>query len=616
MLLRPLVICLLSLAIVALFSACGGAEKATVDPAIDTAEPAVDAKLMSELSAELERVLAAYGTDRRTNAAPTGAGSRVADLAFYPTEDFFGEIGWSYRNQGDYDLNGVVSISDLTPIGIHFGKRFGDSDWLEAQYADGDGNGEVNIGDVTPIGQNFGGQVDGYELQTRPESGEFSMMQRYDFSTGVPQPGGIPRFTHEMLGLVLFGTEFRVLPYVETGGTFTYGESSTVIGGLTHLAKWPTACNSASRLGLTFIEGPTTNNVAWTRELEGSAVYGGPVSDGEGNIYLGTWEDTDDSVPGGERGHMYCITRDGDLSWHYTLDTGVFQQPVLGLLGNVVFSDEQGRVYSMTPDGKVNWITELVGACRFGWIQSSNLSYFLISVDAGDTTLRLNRLLQDGSIDWNRVIQPSYAGPFLDGFDRIGTVSVGADLTFHLADGTEDQTIPIDGSSPFISGYAMALDGTVVLPVQGDDNRIMIYPAGFPPVAYPTNPLQPSGALGVTSAGNIVFNTEEADVLDPLYTSELTCITPAGAHVWTIPLGFRVPGSIAVDTADRMYFVGIHPENAEANGVYCIEADQTLLWHHPTPFGICLRPAITESGALLICHTPFEQQVTNLIMLR
>jgi hypothetical protein len=126
---------------------------------------------------------------------------------------------WNYRNQGDYDLNGVVTIADLTPIGQHFGKSFADSDWQEAQLADGDRNGEVNIGDVTPIGQNFGGQVDGFELQSRselafPPDETFGTVERFPFVPGDPSSGVYPYYEYE-LGLIIADPQFRIVPYVE-----------------------------------------------------------------------------------------------------------------------------------------------------------------------------------------------------------------------------------------------------------------------------------------------------------------------------------------------------------------------------------------------------------------
>ena len=71
-------------------------------------------------------------------------------------------LSWYYLNTGDYDQNGVVNISDLTPLGIniHTSGPFAEdsAQWI----VDGDGNGEINLADITPIGVNFGNTIDGY----------------------------------------------------------------------------------------------------------------------------------------------------------------------------------------------------------------------------------------------------------------------------------------------------------------------------------------------------------------------------------------------------------------------------------------------------------------------
>jgi len=65
---------------------------------------------------------------------------------------------WRYYSQGDYDQNGEVSISDLSPLGLYFGQTcsYPLDDELAKGCADGDHNGELNIADLTPIGNNLG----------------------------------------------------------------------------------------------------------------------------------------------------------------------------------------------------------------------------------------------------------------------------------------------------------------------------------------------------------------------------------------------------------------------------------------------------------------------------
>ena len=69
-------------------------------------------------------------------------------------------MSWPAALNGDYDQDGLVSINDLTPLGMLFGLSRGteDSVWLADAYqrVDGNGDGEINISDLTLIGANFG----------------------------------------------------------------------------------------------------------------------------------------------------------------------------------------------------------------------------------------------------------------------------------------------------------------------------------------------------------------------------------------------------------------------------------------------------------------------------
>ncbi|MCB1187989.1 PKD domain-containing protein [bacterium] len=98
---------------------------------------------------------------RAASKAPTGPGSR-SDIS-YELNTTYG-LFWHYYNQGDYDQNGEVNISDLTPLGIHLKEvgPFGPA--TIAGMIDGDANGEINLADITPIGANFGARVSSYNL--------------------------------------------------------------------------------------------------------------------------------------------------------------------------------------------------------------------------------------------------------------------------------------------------------------------------------------------------------------------------------------------------------------------------------------------------------------------
>jgi len=142
------------------------------DSAPDGVDPALYAKLKNVLRDELLR-LDAY---KRASQPPSGAANQVADLELAEDGgDYY--LSWSYRNLGDYDQDGAVGISDITPIAMYYGQAVpeidGDPDDYSIQaVVDGSGNGTVDIADITPIAMSYGTSVDGYAIQTSADEAQ------------------------------------------------------------------------------------------------------------------------------------------------------------------------------------------------------------------------------------------------------------------------------------------------------------------------------------------------------------------------------------------------------------------------------------------------------------
>jgi hypothetical protein len=146
-----------------LLSACGGGESTQMPAA---APAGVDSELWQQLNAELLRVLEEQPA-RGVSTPPHGE-SAASRLTYSKSSS---SLFWSLYSPGDYDQNGIVNISDLTPLGQNFGKVAPPGGFPESSLeavVDGDGNGEINIADVTPIGANFGVQCTGYRVYFAP----------------------------------------------------------------------------------------------------------------------------------------------------------------------------------------------------------------------------------------------------------------------------------------------------------------------------------------------------------------------------------------------------------------------------------------------------------------
>ena len=225
-----LVLCLLALA------SCGGqVDKSSVSMAssgpVDQAAapvsipdserfppPASDTPTHEDLQAMLDSELARLGRDERTTSqAPLGNDNAVFDLKVSYFDLRQGAVlHWTERHLGDYDMNGLVNASDLTPLaqrwkytvdyrdaseagvpwwpvgnprdggfsGVLDGKPGFNTpadQWRTARI-DGDGNGEVNLGDITPIASHWQQNLDSWRVYRRaPGEEEFSLL--------LPDPG-------------------------------------------------------------------------------------------------------------------------------------------------------------------------------------------------------------------------------------------------------------------------------------------------------------------------------------------------------------------------------------------------------------------------------------------
>jgi hypothetical protein len=152
-----------------------------------------DAKLARIRFSGVERVAA---PDSRAAIVRT-AGGAIPAVGNLVRNDCWNMIQWSHLNPGDYDQNGAVNISDLTPLGLHFGAT-GPFNSNSVQWVvDGDHNGEINLADITVIGQNFGNEVAGYDVYASPKG------------AGYPAAGGARKVDSVSIGDALGSSSER-----------------------------------------------------------------------------------------------------------------------------------------------------------------------------------------------------------------------------------------------------------------------------------------------------------------------------------------------------------------------------------------------------------------------
>ncbi len=104
---------------------------------------------------------------RKPSVAPGSDGAR-ASLSYDAVTQ---TLSWQHFSPGDYNQDGLVAVSDLTPIGIHFnqdvpaGSDPDDRDSTSIEdVVDGSNDGKVNVADLTAIGLNFQSRTSGYNV--------------------------------------------------------------------------------------------------------------------------------------------------------------------------------------------------------------------------------------------------------------------------------------------------------------------------------------------------------------------------------------------------------------------------------------------------------------------
>ncbi len=173
---------------------------------LDAMQPpeGVDARVFQHLKDALADALREQA-GKVVSAPPRGVKNLINDFAIY-SESGQLRLNWRYRNVGDYDQNGIVGVSDITPIAMHWQEDAADVNSIQG-VIDGSGSEKVDIADITPIAQNFAVRCEGYVLQNSPSpGGTWNSIQSFEFSTG----GGMGRKTFEYVTPEASGKYYRV----------------------------------------------------------------------------------------------------------------------------------------------------------------------------------------------------------------------------------------------------------------------------------------------------------------------------------------------------------------------------------------------------------------------
>lgn len=164
-----------------------GPDSSQIKAQLDTLETplGVDPDLFETLKEELQRQLAQLG--KTASAPPLNSGS-AAETSYDAGST---TVSWYFWNTGDYDQNGEVNVSDLTPIALHFGQSGPFMDDSVESVIDGDGNGEINLADITPIVLHYLRTVDSYSVYSSDSEDEIPTSPDGPIGAGARSLGNV-----------------------------------------------------------------------------------------------------------------------------------------------------------------------------------------------------------------------------------------------------------------------------------------------------------------------------------------------------------------------------------------------------------------------------------------
>lgn len=540
-------------------------EQITLAPA----PPGVDAALWQRLTSELARQVGLARGSKATATPPSGQRSAVSDLHLVPGSSAM-QLEWTHRSTGDYDRNGEVNISDLTPIGVHFGATPASWGWDAAQTADGDANGEINISDITPIGLNYlsrttayhvyGGNLEDYPPAPDAANGPAARL------VGTVD---IADFTAVACGRQLTLEVAAPMPgelyWVRPFDGATDGVTSNCVAPQLR-GDWWMQGREPKHQGRSAFPGPRDNHLAWTY-ASGAENTASPIVRGDGTVYFGS-----------EDGSLHAVNPDGSPAWSYATGDEIWATPAIGASGRVYFGSLDNYIYAINPDGSLGWRVDL-GSHVYSPTIGPNEEIYVGTHDG-----LVAAVDPAGALDWSLPTAGDVRGSPAIGADGVVyATNYAGELYAINPDGSERWHFTTGGAIRF--SPSIADDGTLYL--GNDDGYVYaLTPEGAEVWRYNAGSSVESG-LAIGADGAIYFGG---------LNGFLTAIETDGSLRWQYDIRSALYGSPVIGADGIIYCTCMH------GAIQAINPDGTLHWEfYTTGSGHGL--ALASGGTLYVCTT-------------
>ncbi len=332
-------------------------------------------------------------------------------------------------------------------------------------------------------------------------------------------------------------------------------------------SPWPMYCHDVSHTGRSpFNTMGTSETEKWRLKLQG-LVWGSPIIDNDGIIYVGAWD-------------FYAIYPNGTIKW----------QKDISAFSSAAAIDEDGIIYVGTIWAMPNYLYAIYsnnGTIKWKYYTGDDVySSPVVGDDGaiyfGDANNNINALYPNGTLRWrfttNHVV---YSSPAI-GED--GTVYCGSHDSNLYALCPNNGTLKwkFDTGGWIRTSPCIADDGTIHV-VSLDNYLYAVYPNGTlkwkTDVGAGTSPT--IGHDGTIYAG---------------YT-ELHAVNPTNGSVkWTFDVDGKIRGATACNSIDGIIYLG----NSEGSNIIAVNPDGTEKWRKSIGGDVESAPAIGENGTVYI----------------